>query len=215
MSDRNIPSKDVTGFEHDLKCAMEFFDVVNDGRKPFEIRKGDRPFKVGDTLLLREVDLVLAYTGRETRKRITYCLRGWGMESGYVALGLAPLHVETPRDAGAALKRIVDAYDVYRGRGVSPAPNEYQGLVDAINAARPALKTSARLVECPACYGQGCEPHLMDDGRQVRGPACERCGGSGRLAEPKETRRERLREAAADLGVLPTELPDTRGEKHG
>lgn len=81
--------------EHELKVASEFFDAVESGQKPFEIRKGDRPFKIGDTLWLREVDLVLAYTGREVRKRITFVLRGWGMESGYVALGLTPSPVET------------------------------------------------------------------------------------------------------------------------
>jgi hypothetical protein len=80
---------------HELKVAAEFFDAIESGQKPFEIRKGDRPFKIGDTLWLREVNIVLAYTGRETRKRITFCLRGWGMESGYVALGLAPLQDET------------------------------------------------------------------------------------------------------------------------
>lgn len=83
---------------HELKIASQFFEVVESGQKPFEIRKGDRPFKIGDTLWLREVDITLAYTGREMRKRITFCLRGWGMESGYVALGLAPPGNETCDD---------------------------------------------------------------------------------------------------------------------
>lgn len=38
------------------------------------------------------------------------------------------------------------------------------------------LRAAAR---CKSCYGQGCEPHETDDGRLIRGPACERCGGSG------------------------------------
>jgi hypothetical protein len=41
-------------------------------------------------------------------------------------------------DDVASLRRIIAAYDAYRGRGVAPAPGEYQGLVDAINAARRA-----------------------------------------------------------------------------
>ena len=92
MSD--IPSNQEV--EHELKISSQFFDVVESGQKPFEIRKGDRPFKIGDVLWLREVNILLVYTGREMRKRITFCLRGWGMEDGYVALGLAPLHAETP-----------------------------------------------------------------------------------------------------------------------
>lgn len=76
---------------HELKCAREFFDAVESGEKPFEIRIDDRPFKVGDTLHLREVDLLLHYTGRETHKRITFCLRGWGITHNHVGLGLAPM----------------------------------------------------------------------------------------------------------------------------
>lgn len=41
-----------------------------------------------------------------------------------------------------ALQTIINAYDAYRGRGVSPAPTEYGGLVDAIHRARAALEAS-------------------------------------------------------------------------
>lgn len=39
----------------------------------------------------------------------------------------------------------------------------------------------ARTKECPACHGQGCEPHECDDGRLIQGPTCERCEGAGRV----------------------------------
>jgi hypothetical protein len=81
---------------HELKCAREFFDAVESGEKPFEIRVDDRPFKIDDTLYLREVDLLLHYTGRATRKRVTFILRGWGIKHGHVGLGLTSMRpVET------------------------------------------------------------------------------------------------------------------------
>lgn len=39
--------------EHILKLNDRYFDAVKNGIKTFEIRKNDRDFKVGDTLLLR------------------------------------------------------------------------------------------------------------------------------------------------------------------
>ena len=38
---------------HDLKIWPEFFDAVASGAKPFDLRKNDRNYHVGDTLLLR------------------------------------------------------------------------------------------------------------------------------------------------------------------
>ncbi len=77
--------------DHELKVATEFFDALEDGRKPFEVRKDDRGgFKVGQVLWLREVNILLKYTGRSVYRRITFVLKGWGVEKGYVCLGLSP-----------------------------------------------------------------------------------------------------------------------------
>lgn len=37
---------------HELKLDIRYFDDVKSGKKNFEIRKNDRDFKVGDTLIL-------------------------------------------------------------------------------------------------------------------------------------------------------------------
>jgi hypothetical protein len=78
---------------HDLKCWPDYFAESIAGRKPFEIRKNDRGFKVGDGLLLREFNFDTgAYSGRECRARITSIIDyPPGLKDGYVVLGLAAL----------------------------------------------------------------------------------------------------------------------------
>ncbi len=49
---------------HELKIYPEYFDAVISGKKTFEIRKHDRPFKEGDLLALNEYDGRNTYTGR-------------------------------------------------------------------------------------------------------------------------------------------------------
>lgn len=77
---------------HALKTWKEFYQAVESGIKPFEIRKDDRPFKVGDTLLLQEWDVVKEeYTGKETERRITFILRGaemFGLKDGFIIMGM-------------------------------------------------------------------------------------------------------------------------------
>ena len=41
---------------HDLKCWPEYYDPIIEKIKTWEFRKDDRPYAVGDTLLLREWD---------------------------------------------------------------------------------------------------------------------------------------------------------------
>ena len=84
--------------EHELKTWPEFYRCLESGEKTFELRKDDRGFRAGDVLRLREwrrlrvVDGVAEgeYTGREMRRTVTYVLSGFGLERGYVALGLSP-----------------------------------------------------------------------------------------------------------------------------
>ena len=59
-----------------------------EGNKPFEIRKNDRDFQVGDVLILKEWDNI-KYSGREIGAVVRYVLIDFiGLQEGYVALGL-------------------------------------------------------------------------------------------------------------------------------
>ena len=48
---------EIDGMKHELKILPEYFKPVKDGIKNFEIRKNDRNFQVGDTLILKEWDV--------------------------------------------------------------------------------------------------------------------------------------------------------------
>lgn len=88
---------------HDLKINPKYFDDAANGTKSFEIRKNDRLYCVGDTLHLRECEIVFPdgyngeerYTGREVFVDVTYIFEGpgYGLRKEYCVLGTAnPRH---------------------------------------------------------------------------------------------------------------------------
>lgn len=81
--------------EHELKILPQYFAAVKSGEKTFELRKNDRGYEVGDTLLLkkfvlREEPKKSYYTGDKIIKEISYILEGgqYGLEEGCCVLGL-------------------------------------------------------------------------------------------------------------------------------
>ncbi|WP_085044350.1 DUF3850 domain-containing protein [Ensifer aridi] len=92
---------------HFLKTHPAMFRAVRDGRKNFEVRKDDRAFQAGDTVVLNFHDPETSvspwaqpappapYDSKDdihtplTRK-VTFVLRGgqYGVEPGYVVLAL-------------------------------------------------------------------------------------------------------------------------------
>ena len=77
--------------KHDLKLWSDFFDEVANGNKTFEVRKNNRGFKVGDTLILKEYcPTNKAYTGKELSRKVSYLLEGgdFGIEKSFVIMGI-------------------------------------------------------------------------------------------------------------------------------
>lgn len=91
--------------EHELKTWPSSFVAIWQGEKRYELRRADRDFQVGHTLLLREWvpehaelgvggcgDVVLPdYTGRWIRARVTCVTRSGefpGLEPGFVIMGI-------------------------------------------------------------------------------------------------------------------------------
>lgn len=79
--------------EHELKIPPRYFNPVHTGRKPFDVRRNDRAFSVGDIVILREyMNYSNQFTGRVTRKQITYIQRDPAFcKEGWCILGLGPV----------------------------------------------------------------------------------------------------------------------------
>lgn len=82
---------------HELKTWSEYYNQIFMGHKTFEVRKNDRNFIIGDTLILIEGDLDLTNsdnpfipTGRTLARRVTSILYGgqFGIQFGYVVMSI-------------------------------------------------------------------------------------------------------------------------------
>ena len=72
---------------HELKIKPEYFNVVHNGDKSFEVRKKDRNYKVGDYLALNEYNG--SYTGRTALVKVKYILDNNNFcKSGFVIMGI-------------------------------------------------------------------------------------------------------------------------------
>lgn len=77
---------------HSLKILESYADAIVEGRKNFEVRKNDRGYNAGDTVVFMVIDddnLCVAYHPLDNKKfRITYVHSGLGMEKDYVVFGI-------------------------------------------------------------------------------------------------------------------------------
>ena len=81
---------------HTLKTWPDFFDAVASGDKTFEIRKNDRGFQKGDKLILEKFDPAEPEKYANANALyvdVTYVLNGFGLENGFVAMGLGKTRV--------------------------------------------------------------------------------------------------------------------------
>lgn len=81
---------EVVPIKHYLKILPEYFEAIISGVKKFELRKDDRDYQIGDTVIFREYD-GKDFTGRYTQQvRIEYILRDcpeYGLMDGYCIFG--------------------------------------------------------------------------------------------------------------------------------
>lgn len=75
---------------HELKILPEYYEAVKCGKKNFELRKNDRNYFVGDTLLLRACESGHYLDTPPLTRFISYILTDceeYGLMSGYAILG--------------------------------------------------------------------------------------------------------------------------------
>lgn len=80
---------------HYLKTWTTFFKDIRSGVKRFEVRKNDRDYQVGDTLILEEFNSITEkYTGAWVPEEVTYKLSDpQFVKKGYVILGIKEIKI--------------------------------------------------------------------------------------------------------------------------
>lgn len=80
---------------HELKILPSFYEDVIQFRKTFEVRKNDRPYAVGDSLILREYTPDKGYSGRAVVVRVIYVLNDLRYcKRDFVILGIDSGHTQ-------------------------------------------------------------------------------------------------------------------------
>lgn len=72
---------------HELKIVEPYYSAVKSGVKTFEIRKNDRNFQVGDTVILRPWNSEQGYHGESLRRKIEY-ITSFEQKKGYVVFSI-------------------------------------------------------------------------------------------------------------------------------
>lgn len=101
------------GDTHYLKTWPVYFTAAQDGSKTFEVRKNDRDYKVGDTLVLYKwdpnYDAPTTHAACFTISYVLHANQSFGaLNDGYVALGILPREPQQMLFDPNALKEVRD-----------------------------------------------------------------------------------------------------------
>ena len=103
---------------HCLKLNMRFANAVKRGEKNFEIRKNDRGYQKGDTVVFRIVDDEgkTPYDPKMSPLynrlyEITYVLTGWGLKEDYCVFGIREIDTKTEFPAAYKICKNCGFYD--------------------------------------------------------------------------------------------------------
>ena len=80
---------------HYLKVWTKQFDAVRRGAKTHEVRKGDKDYRAGDIIIMREFDPHSSeYTGKCLETQVTFITRGgtFGIPEDICVMSIRPVH---------------------------------------------------------------------------------------------------------------------------
>lgn len=77
---------------HEIKILPHWFDLARTHRKPFEVRRNDRDYQVGDTVKMREYQND-TYSGWFLTATISSVYTGEGVADGYCVFGYIEMDV--------------------------------------------------------------------------------------------------------------------------
>lgn len=82
---------------HYLKILPQYFQDVESDDKTFELRRNDRNYQPGDTLVLQEWTPEGGYTGQEATRYVPYVLHdnAFGLYKGWCILSLQRVEATT------------------------------------------------------------------------------------------------------------------------
>lgn len=128
---------------HKLKTWPVFFEPVWLGEKTFELRKNDRGFKVGDTLLLQEYSLSEEkYLSREISATVTYIINVFDK----LPKDLCIMSIRVDKKLRDGIEPVVRELDTQVIENREPEPGEYTCIKSFTNRLGYVYMTDSKLV---------------------------------------------------------------------
>lgn len=155
---------------HEIKILPKYFDAVMSGAKNFEIRKNDRDYKVGDTLILKEWDCG-KFTGRELERVVGYIYYGDG------TYGLSEGHCVMALKQGEKMSRYIDTDDFNK----RIKPYDTDDIIDRAlyNFAYEKMMNTPTADVRENVHGEWVERKVIEDGKAIeewQSAKCSVCG---------------------------------------
>jgi ASC-1-like (ASCH) protein len=77
---------------HLFNFSKEYFESIKNGEKNFILTKRERPYKIGDEIVIQEEDGEFGLTSDELKYKISLIENGEGLKTNYCIIAIHPLN---------------------------------------------------------------------------------------------------------------------------